>query len=262
MKNTYRVAGGCVLCLSCIYQCPQRAISIIEDVSCVIDQEKCIGCGRCGDRASLEAAAKCLTEALAVCGRRISAEDALKEVLKDRIYYGNSGGITFSGGECLLQADFVASVLSLAKAEGIHTAIDTCGYVTWEAIEKTLPFCDLYLYDIKCINPDTHKAFTGVNNSLIIENLKKLSETGKEIWIRTPVIPEFNDTEAEMTQIADLISPLSGVRQITLMPYHTLGASKYETLGLTYPYDTSLRIDEATLASFKRIFESRNIPIV
>jgi pyruvate formate lyase activating enzyme len=224
-------------------------------------KEKCIGCGRCGDRASLEAAAKCPTEALAVCGRRISAEDALKEVLKDRIYYGNSGGITFSGGECLLQADFVASVLSLAKAEGIHTAIDTCGCVTWEAIEKTLPFCDLYLYDIKCINPDTHKAFTGVDNSLIIENLKKLSETGKEIWIRTPVIPGFNDTESEMTQIADLLSPLSGIRQITLMPYHTLGASKYETLGLTYPYDTSLRIDEATLASFKRIFESRNIPI-
>ena len=100
-----------------------------------------------------------------------------------------------------------------------------------------------------------------MDNSLIIENLKKLSQTGKEIWIRTPVIPGFNDTEAEMTQIADLLSPLSGIRQITLMPYHTLGASKYETLGLTYPYDTSLRIDESTLASFKSIFGSRNIPI-
>ena len=224
-------------------------------------KDKCIACGRCGDRTRLEDAERCFSGALTVCGRRISAEDALKEILKDRVFYEGDGGVTFSGGECLLQADFVAEVLSLAKKEGLHTAIDTCGCVNWEAIEKTLEYCDLYLYDVKCVSADTHKGFTGVDNYTIIENLKKLSKTGKEIWIRTPVIPGFNDTKEEMTQIADLIAPLSGIRQITLMPYHTLGASKYETLGLTYPYDTSLRIDEATLASFKRIFESRNIPI-
>ena len=140
---------------------------------------------------------------MTVCGRRISAEDALKEILKDRVFYEGDGGVTFSGGECLLQADFVAEVLSLAKKEGLHTAIDTCGCVNWEAIEKTLEYCDLYLYDVKCVSTDTHKGFTGVDNYTIIENLKKLSKTGKEIWIRTPVIPGFNDTKEEMTQIAE-----------------------------------------------------------
>lgn len=224
-------------------------------------KEKCIGCRRCGDRTQLEAAARCPSKALVVCGSTVSEKDVLKEILKDRIFYGNTGGVTFSGGECLLQADFVASVLSLSKAEGIHTAIDTCGYVPWASIEKTLDLCDLYLYDVKCVTPSTHQAFTGVDNSLILENLKKLSAAGKDLWIRTPVIPGFNDTAAEMTKIADLLSPLSGIRQITLMPYHTLGASKYETLGLTYPYDTSLQVTETALASFKRIFESRNIPL-
>ena len=224
-------------------------------------EDKCVGCGSCGKREKLSDAERCNTEALTVCGRELDESDVISEVLKDRIFYSDNGGITLSGGECLLQADFVASVLSLAKAEGLHTAIDTCGCVNWGDIEKTLDFCDLYLYDIKCLDPTLHKEYTGVDNSLIIENLKRLSACGKDIWIRVPVIPDFNNNEAEMKAIAELVSTLSSVKQVTLMPYHTLGASKYKTLGLEYKFDTEKRISDEELFGFRKIFEEKGIRI-
>ena len=225
-------------------------------------REACIGCGSCGTRQQLSDADHCPIAALKVCGREYDPEEIVSLALKDRIFYADTGGVTFSGGECLLQADFVSQVLRQLKALGIHTAVDTCGCVPWSAIEKTLPFCDLYLYDVKCVTSSVHQAYTGVDNALILENLDKLSQTGKDIWIRTPVIPGFNDSEAEMTAIAQRIAPLPTVRKVTLMPYHTLGASKYETLGLSYPFDTSLKISPEAFASFQSIFESRNIPIL
>ena len=174
----------------------------------------------------------------------------------------DDGGVTFSGGECMLQADFVSAVLTKAKSLGLSTAIDTSGYVSWTSFEKTLACCDLYLYDIKCVDPYAHKEYTGVDNSLIIENLKKLSDSGKEIWVRTPVIPDFNNTEKEMTAIAELVKTVSGVKQVTLMPYHTLGASKYKTLGLAYPYNTQKKITEDEMSSFRELFIKRNIILV
>ena len=225
-------------------------------------KEKCISCGSCGTRQQLYDAHNCPADALKVCGKTVEATQIVEEVLKDKIFYSNNGGVTFSGGECLLQADFVASVMQEIKKVGLHTAIDTSGCVPWSEIEKTLDYCDLYLYDVKCVNPALHKEYTGVDNILIIENLKKLSKTGKEIWIRIPVIPDFNDDEREMTEIANLISTLSSVKQVTLMPYHTLGSSKYETLGLTYPYDTTLKITNNLLEKFKKLFESKNITVL
>lgn len=222
-------------------------------------EEKCIGCGLCGERNKLSDADKCPSEALKVCGRTVTEEEILNEVLKDRIFYADDGGVTFSGGECLLQADFVAAVLKLAKDAGLHTAIDTCGYVEWESIEKTIDVCDLYLYDVKCVDPAKHKEYTGVDNSLIIDNLKRLSLVGKEIWVRIPVIPNFNNDEREMTEMSKLLSSIPSLKQVTLMPYHTLGASKYKTLGLLYPYDMRLKISDSELSCFKEIFKSQNI---
>ena len=225
-------------------------------------REACIGCGRCGERTDLTDAERCPAEALRVCGRIMDEEQVAAEILKDRMFYGDTGGVTFSGGECLLQAEFVEAVLTRMKAEGLHTAVDTSGCVPWSAIEKTLPCCDLYLYDIKCMDGDCHKHYTGVDNTLILENLKRLSHCGKEIWIRIPVIPDFNNRESEMTAIADFVSALPSVTQVTLMPYHTLGASKYPTLGLTYPFDTSKRVTEEAMAVFRRVFTSRRIPLI
>ncbi len=221
--------------------------------------EKCIACRSCGDRSALSDAQKCPADALKVCGREIDVDTLISEVLKDRIFYAEDGGVTFSGGECLMQADFVAEALSRIKTLGIHTAVDTSGYVKWSEIEKTLPFCDLYLYDVKCITSLVHKEYTGVFNTLILDNLKRLSGEGKDVWIRVPVIPDFNDNENEMRLIAEFVSALTSVKQVTLMPYHTLGASKYETLGMEYPFDTAKKISETELESFKKEFLEREI---
>lgn len=223
--------------------------------------ERCIGCGACGKRELLSDADACPAEALTVCGWEAEEEEIISIVLRDRRFYADNGGITFSGGECLLQADFCAAVLARAKTLGLHTAIDTCGYAPWEEIQKTLDYCDLYLYDIKCIVPTLHKEYTGVDNSLILENLKRLSCENKDIWIRIPIIPNFNNNDEEMAAIASFISSLDSVKQVTLMPYHSLGAGKYETLGLTYLYDSTKKISQDELARFRKIFYDKSIPL-
>lgn len=223
--------------------------------------EKCIGCGSCGNRSNFFDAEKCPAEALVTCGREIDEDELIRELLKDRDFYGNNGGVTFSGGECMLQADFVASVLKKIKSLGISTAIDTSGYVPWASFEKTLDYCDLYLYDIKCITPSVHKEYTGVDNTLILENIIRLCSAKKEIWVRTPVIPDFNNNPDEMQAIAEFVSEIPTVSQTTLMPYHSFGASKYKTLGLEYPYDTNKKITEEEMDSFRKIFIKRNITL-
>ena len=225
-------------------------------------EEKCIGCGRCGSRENLSDAQKCLIGALKVCGEEYDADAIVSEVLRDSSFYGDVGGVTLSGGECLLQADFAAEVLGRIKDVGLHTAVDTCGYVPWSAFEKTMDVCDLYLYDIKCISSALHREYTGVDNGLILDNLMKLCENKKKIWIRIPVIPGFNNTGDEMTKIADLLENRQNIEQVTLMPYHTLGMNKYKTVGRVCEFDTDLRISEEELAGFKRILELRDITVV
>lgn len=225
-------------------------------------EENCIGCGRCGDQSSLADAVNCPAEALKVCGREIGEEELLKEIIRDRAFYGDTGGVTFSGGECLLQADFVTAVLTRAKAAGLHCAVDTAGFVPWTFIEKTLDCCDLYLYDVKCMDPTRHKTYTGADNALILDNLRRLSACGKEIWIRVPVIPDFNSTAQEMAAIADLTVTLPSVTGVTLMPYHTLGASKYRTLGLPYPYGIAKRVPGEKLHTFREIFRERGLQLI
>ena len=222
-------------------------------------EEVCIRCGRCGGSRKLEDAQRCPSEALKICGRQIEVDELVKEILKDRVFYGNTGGVTFSGGECLLQPEFVSAALGAAKAEGLHCSVDTSGFVTWSAFEMTLDVCDLYLYDIKCMDAERHKLFTGVDNSLILENIRRLSRFGKEIWVRVPVIPGFNNTQIEMESIADFVQTLNSVSNVTLIPYHNLGAGKYTTLGLNYPYDTQLKISEAEMAAYRNIFIDRHI---
>lgn len=222
-------------------------------------EEACIQCGRCGGSRKLEDAQRCPSEALKICGRQVEVDELVKEILKDRVFYGNTGGVTFSGGECLLQPEFVSAALVAAKAEGLHCSVDTSGFVPWSAFEMTLDVCDLYLYDIKCMDAERHKLFTGVDNRLILENIRRLSRFGKEIWVRVPVIPGFNNTQIEMESIADFVQTLNSVSNVTLIPYHNLGAGKYTTLGLNYPYDTQLKISEAEMEVYRNIFTDRHI---
>jgi len=214
---------------------------------------ECIGCKRCGDRSSPADAERCPTGALKVRGQSVTADEITRAVLRDRDFYGSDGGVTFAGGECLLQADFVAEVLGMLKKEGVHTAVDTSGYVDWQAIEKTLPVTDLYLYDVKCADSALHERNTGVPNARILENLARLDAAGKRIWIRVPVIPDVNDSDEEIAAIAQIISRCTNVEKVTLMPYHTLGVSKYETLGMKVPYETKKSIGKSRLEELKSI---------
>lgn len=223
--------------------------------------EACIGCGHCGGSRDIVSAEKCPAGAQKTVGTSYTPEELLEKALADRDFYGSDGGITFSGGECLLQADFVAHMLRLIKKQGITTAVDTCGCVPWESIEKTLNDCDTYLYDIKCADPDTHRRFTGRDNHLILENLERLGRSGASIWIRVPVIPDFNDCDAEMERIAAIAAATEGVRQVTLMPYHTLGKSKYATLGLTPGYDTDKIITQTRLEQLQDLFRNKNLHV-
>ena len=142
-------------------------------------KEKCIGCNLCLGEKTLERVKSCPTGALSVSGVEIDADSLMTEVLKDREFYSLDGGVTFSGGECLSQAEFVSEMLKRIKEKGITTAVDTSGYVPFESIEKTLEYTDIYLYDVKSIDESLHKKYVGKDNKLILDNLKKLSERGR-----------------------------------------------------------------------------------
>ncbi len=231
---------------------------LLEDFQVKYVKNECIGCARCGNR-TLEEVKNCPSGALSICGRDIEAEELLVEVLKDKAFYSQGGGVTFSGGECLVQSDFVAHMLKLCKENGLNTTVDTSGYVDFKCIEKTLPYCDLYLYDIKSVDSKVHMEFTEVGNELILENLKKLTSKTDNVWIRVPIIPDVNDNEEEMHAIANLVKSLGKNFPVTLIPYHGLGKAKYETLGLVCPYDTDKKITKEKIKKFSDIFTSYNI---
>jgi pyruvate formate lyase activating enzyme len=169
-------------------------------------------------------------------GRDVTVREVMETVRRDMPYYGRSdGGLTLSGGESLLQPEFAAALLQAAKEMGINTAMESMGCAGFDVIEKILPYLDTYLMDIKHMNPEKHKEFTGRENTLMVENAKKIAESGMtELIIRVPVIPGFNDTEKEILDIAAYADSLPGVEQIHLLPYHNFGEGKYE--GLDRPY--------------------------
>jgi len=180
-----------------------------------------------------------------VCGKRYTVDEVLAEVVKDKPFYESSGGgVTFSGGECMLQIDFLTEILKRCQATGIHTAVDTAGHVPWERFAQILPYTNLFLYDVKCVSEERHIRGTGVSNSRILENLRRLSaEYGGEIHIRIPVIPGFNDDQAEMEQIAAFLQEIRHSK-VELLPYHRMGSHKYAALGLT-PTEFTVPTDEA-----------------
>ena len=241
----------CILCGECASVC-QRGAHRIEEVKHIFDREKCIGCGEC------ESA--CFADALKLYGKEMSAEELIPILSEDKEFYENSGGgVTVSGGECLLYPDFVAELLSGLKAIGINTAVDTSGAVPREAIDKVLPYTDTFLYDIKAVSSEVHKRCTGRSNAMVIDNLKYISSLGKRIEIRYPFVPGFNDGEAE--DIAKLISELETVVGIRVLPYHNYAGSKYAALGMenTLPENTPTK---ESLDGAKNIFRSYGIKVI
>lgn len=177
-----------------------------------------------------------------VTGQDISVEKVLETIERDRPYYARSGGgLTLSGGECLLQPDFARALLRGAKETGINTAIESTGYTRWEKIESILPYLDTFLMDIKHMNSEKHKEFTRKSNERILENARKIAETsGTKLIIRVPVVPTFNCTVEEILEIAKFAETLKDVNEIHLLPYHRLGQDKYTQLDRKYLLDEIL----------------------
>lgn len=157
----------------------------------------------------------------------------MEQIVSDRLFFeASGGGVTFSGGECMLQLDFLKSVLEACKRENIHTAVDTAGHVPRKSFERIEACTDLFLYDVKCFSSALHKEWTGVDNDLILSNLKWLLERGKEVWIRIPVIPSVNDKLCEMEGIKSFLeSCAKKPARVELLPYHAMGEHKYHALG-------------------------------
>lgn len=212
---------------------------------------KCIGCGACSkEDFSVE---HCLGDARVLYGRTFTVDDLLPLLLEDREFYeASGGGVTLSGGECLMQADFCAELLKRLKEEGIHTAVDTCGFVSREAFDKVLPYTDVFLYDLKAYEEDVHIRITGQSNQLILENLLYLDSQGKALEIRIPYVPNYNDAESE--GIARFLTALRSVTKIRVLPYHDYAGSKYEALGMTNTLPSRIPTDEE-IQNAKRIIK-------
>ena len=212
----------CLHCGSCAAVCPTGA-HLMTEMGHVFNQDVCAACGKCTDA--------CPADALHLFGKTVTAQDLLPTLLEDREFYVNSnGGVTLSGGECLMQPDFCAELLQLLKAEGIHTAVDTCGFVPRASIEKVLPYTDIFLFDIKAIDPQVHKKCTGQTNELILENLRYIDAMGKAIEVRIPYVPGYNDDQID--KIAAFVRTLQNVTAVKVLPYHNYAGSKYEALGM------------------------------
>lgn len=215
----------CTSCGSCIKRCPQKAIEFVEGYP-VVDESKCTLCGKCSDF--------CPSNARELIGKEITVKDLMKEIIKDEAFYDESnGGVTFSGGEPLLHADYLNNVLKSCKSKGIHTTIDTSGFAAWEQFEKIVDNVDLFLFDIKHMNNEKHMEYMGVGNEVILENLKKLSERGSNIYIRMPIIAGVNDDDENIDKAVDFISKLN-IIHVNLLPYHKMGMDKYRRLNMAY----------------------------
>lgn len=218
---------SCIGCRACEAVCKNHLHRLTEEDH-LFEREGCARCGVC--------AQACPTEALTVCGEQKEAEDIIGTVLRDRMFYEESGGgMTLSGGEPLAQFDFSLELLKRAKEKGLHTAVETCGYST----KDLSPLCgvvDLWLFDIKLLNEEKHRTYTGVSNELILKNLRLLDSLGAKTVLRCPVIPDVNFDEEHFALLAELASSLNHVTAIHLEPYHPLGISKAEQLGVTQNY--------------------------
>lgn len=230
----------CIGCGACEKVCPKKAISLI-DGEYKINRELCNRCFKCAD--------VCFAEAKRVVGKESSVEELFAEIEKDRPFYSlYGGGVTFSGGEPLMQPKFLTEIAKKCHESGMNVAIESCGYGKYENFKAVLPYVDYAFLDIKHIDSHKHKELTGVGNEIILKNVQHIAEFGIPITARTPIIPGYNDSSENICGIAEFLSTLSSVNDYELLPYHNLGESKYNSLGIPYeikgvktPEDSEMR---------------------
>jgi len=237
----------------CLSACPEDALTLTPG-GMLIDRARCTVCGAC--------AQACPAGALEVIGREWTAEALLAEVQKDAVFYETSdGGVTLSGGEPMRQAEFVTTLARLCNQAGIHVALDTCGAAAWEAYEQVLPWVGLVLYDLKIQDRARHRASTGSDNTVILENARRIAASGKPMWIRTPIIPDHTADEANIAALGDFIAAeLPTVERWDLLAYTNLGQPKYRRLDLPYELEGTALLPRAEMEALHAVAVAR-VPV-
>ena len=216
----------CIGCRHCMQICPEDC-HLFDDGSHVYDRARCQSCGRC--------VSECFSQSLELIGRSMTVDQVMRKVLQDRPFYEHSGGgLTLSGGEPMAQFAFTYALLTEAKGHGLHTCIETCGFAATELFTQVLPLVDLFLYDLKETDAVRHAVHTGVDSGRILENLAHIDALGGEIILRCPIIPGLNDRDDHFAGIAATANQLHHIREIHILPYHPLGASKSQRIGEAY----------------------------
>lgn len=231
----------CVGCKMCAPACPHGAHVFTENGH-AIDRKKCVGCGTCVE--------KCLTGALVAAGKEMTVAEVLAEVKCDKPFFRDEGGITLSGGEPLMQAEFACEILRACKAEGVGTCIETSGFAPEEVAALAAKYTDLFLFDVKETDPERYRRFTGAPLDVSMKFLTRLDELGARVILRMPVIPGRNMREDHFVAAAQLASRLDCVQAVELEPYHPLGLAKYESLGAAAKYDSPEFLPKGELAPF------------
>jgi pyruvate formate lyase activating enzyme len=230
----------CLGARDCLKACPKEALQLAPD-GLIINRTLCDACGEC--------VRACPASALEVIGKVYTVDELAARALQDRVFYNKSGGgVTLSGGEASLQADFCLALMKVLKGEGIHIALDTCGGIKWSTLQPLTDLADLVLYDLKSMDQDKHRKLTGIPLELVLENARRISKTGKPMWVRTPVIPGLNDTLENIKETARFVKKnLPTVERYDLLAFNNTCASKYQRLGHNWNFEHESLIPEETM---------------
>ncbi len=245
----------CFGCGYCLKAC-SRGVHLMEDGKHRMDRGRCVACGACAEQ--------CRAGALKIIGRDVTVEEVMREVRADRSFYETSGGgMTLSGGEPLFQIDFTAALLEEAKQEALHCCVETCGLADYSRLGRVAQMVDLFLYDVKDTDNGRHLANTGVPNTLILENLRRLHDAGAKIILRLPVVPGYNAFDDHLAGIADLAGHLPHLLGAEIIPYHLLGTGKRIRLGGSITSSTTLRPpDERMVAAWVSYLRQRGVRVL